>query len=71
MLEDGRIDYEFYFDPGKVMVHPALDRLAFLIEPEGVKIHRLTDGAYERSGLPPDNICDEPRKPPGHRAAPA
>ena len=34
MLEDGRIDYEFYFDPGKVMVHPAIDRLAFLIEPE-------------------------------------
>ena len=60
MLEDGRIDYEFYFDPGKVMVHPALDRLAFLIEPSGVKIHRLTDGAYERSGLRPRIVCDEP-----------
>ncbi len=33
------------------MVHPSLDRLAFLIEPEGVRVHRLTDGAYERSGL--------------------
>jgi Protein of unknown function (DUF1583)/Protein of unknown function (DUF1581) len=60
MLEDGRIDYEFYFDPGKVMVHPTMDRLTFLIEPEGVKIHRLTDGAYERSGLSPENVCDEP-----------
>jgi predicted Zn-dependent protease len=60
MLEDGRIEYEFYFDPGKVMVHPAIDRLAFLIEPAGVKIHRLTDGAYERSGLAADNVCDEP-----------
>ena len=60
MLEDGRIEYEFYFDPGKVMVHPVIDRLAFLIEPEGVKVHRLTDGAFERSGLAPDNVCDEP-----------
>ena len=60
MLEDGRIDYEFYYDPGKVMVHPAIDRLAFLIEPSGVKIHRLTDGVYERSGLAADNVSDEP-----------
>ncbi len=60
MLEDGRIDYEFYFDPGKLMVHPALDRLAFLIEESGVKIHRLTDGVHERSGLLPENVCDEP-----------
>ncbi len=60
MLEDGRIEYEFYFDPGKVMVHPAIDRLVFLIEREGVKIHRLTDGAHERSGLSPENLCDEP-----------
>ncbi len=60
MLEDGRIEYEFYFDPGKVMVHPALDRLAFVIEPAGVKIHRLTDGVHERSGLSPENVCDEP-----------
>ena len=42
------------------MVHPALDRLAFLLEPDGVKVHRLTDGAYERSGLTADNASDEP-----------
>ncbi len=60
LVEDGRIAYEFYYDPGKVMVHPALDRLAFLLEPDGVKVHRLTDGAYERSGLTADNARDEP-----------
>jgi hypothetical protein len=60
MLEDGRIEYEFYFDPGKVMVHPAVDRLAFLLDPTGVRIHRLTDGAYDRAGLTADNTCDEP-----------
>jgi hypothetical protein len=59
MLEDGRIAYEFYYEPGKVMAHPALGRLAFLLEPDGVKVHRLTDGAYERSGLSPDNTHEE------------
>src|SRR5260370_31026591 len=29
MLEDGLIAYEFDYDPGKVMAHPALDPLAF------------------------------------------
>ena len=60
MLEDGRIEYEFYYDPGKVIVHPAIDRLAFLLDPAGIKVHRLTDGAFERSGLTPENVCDEP-----------
>jgi hypothetical protein len=46
MLEDGEIEYEFYFDPDRVMVHPALDRLAFLIEPESVAIHWMTDAQY-------------------------
>jgi hypothetical protein len=70
MLEDGRISYEFYYDPSKAMVHPALDRLAFLLEPEGVRIHRLTDGAYERSGLAPDNTADEPQNRRGPASLP-
>jgi hypothetical protein len=60
MVEDGRITYEFYYDAGKALVHPALGRTAFLLEPDGVKIHYLTDGAYERIGLAPDNALDEP-----------
>lgn len=70
MLEDGRISYEFYYEPGKAMVHPSLDRLAFLVEPEGVRVHRLTDGAYERSGLAADNIADEPANRRGPTAPP-
>jgi hypothetical protein len=42
------------------LVHPALGRTAFLLEPDGVKVHYLTDGAYERTGLAPDNTADEP-----------
>ncbi len=35
-LGDGdAISYEFLYEPGQVMVHPAIDRLAFLLEPGG------------------------------------
>lgn len=55
LLEDGEIEYEFYYEAGKTLVHPALGRTAFLLAPDGVRSHKLTDGAYEQSGLAPDN----------------
>jgi len=70
MLEDGQFEYEFFYDPGKVLVHPALDRLAFLLEPDGVKIHRLTDGSFERNGLEPDNTSNEPENRRGPASLP-
>ena len=33
------IDYEFYHEPGKSMVHPALGQLVFRLENDGVKLH--------------------------------
>ncbi len=44
-LHDGdTISYEFLYEPGQVMVHPAIDRLAFLLEEGGVRIHWMTAG---------------------------
>ena len=60
MLEDGEVGYEFFHEPGKAAVHPALGRVAFLLEADGVKLHRLTDGPTDRTGLAPDNTIDEP-----------
>ena len=60
MLEDGTIDYDFYYVPGETHTHPAIDRLAFLLDPEGVRIHWVTDGADDRSELSPANVFDEP-----------
>jgi hypothetical protein len=60
MLEDGVIEYEFYYNPDKSLVHPTLDRLTFLLEPDGVKLHWLTDGPHEKSGIAFDNAKDEP-----------
>lgn len=70
MLEDGTIEYEFYYAPHEHVVHPALDRLAFLLEPDGVKIHWCTDAAFDRTGLPPDNAFDEPQNRPTQKALP-
>ncbi|HTU17039.1 MAG TPA: DUF1583 domain-containing protein [Gemmataceae bacterium] len=66
LLEDGEVEYDFFHEPGKVHGHPALDRLVFLLDPEGVRIHWLTDGAHERTGLSPDNVATEPQ----HRRGP-
>jgi hypothetical protein len=70
LLEDGQVTYEFYYEPGKVLVHPALDRLAFMIEPEGVKIHRLTNGPFETTALAPDNLAEEPENRRGPASLP-
>jgi hypothetical protein len=60
LLEDGAVQYEFFYDPGKAHVDPMLDRLVFQLEPDGVKLHWLTDGPHEKSGVAFDNVKDEP-----------
>ena len=59
MLEDGTIEYEFYYRVGAIHVHPALDRLAFMLQPDGVRVHWVTDGPFDRTGLAPDNLFTE------------
>ncbi|MEK6257402.1 MAG: DUF1583 domain-containing protein [Planctomycetota bacterium] len=53
------------FVPGKTVVHPVLDRMVCLLEPDGVKIHWLTDGRFDRTGLLPGNVAEEPNRGPG------
>lgn len=59
VAEDGTIDYEFYYKQGEACVHPALDRVAFLLEPGGVKIHWITDRRYERFDRDPANVSEQ------------
>ena len=63
-LRDGEyLRYRFHYKPGEEMTHPVLDRLAFLIEPEGVRLHWLTAGPRDGagwSGLSADNAVDVP-----------
>jgi hypothetical protein len=52
------------------MVHPALDRLTFLLEPDGVKVHWMTDAQYDRLGLKADNTASEPENRRGSPSLP-
>ncbi|HBE62937.1 MAG TPA: TolB protein [Rhodopirellula baltica] len=56
LMDGDRVEYEFFYDPGKANAHPALDRLAFLISNEGVTEHWGTDGCFDRTLLRPDNM---------------
>ena len=59
-LQDGEsISYEFYYQPGELEVHPALGRLAFLVAADGVRLHWMTDGDREWTGLAEDNVVVE------------
>ena len=67
-LQDGDVlTYEFLYEPGQIVVHPAVGRIAFLLEPEGVKVHWMTEGGRDLSGLAADNAVVEP----GNRRGPA
>ncbi|MBI1344868.1 DUF1583 domain-containing protein [bacterium] len=58
MVSGEQLDLEFFYVPGESVTHPALDRLAFLLEPQGVREHWLTDSRYDRTGQSPKNVQD-------------
>ncbi|MCA9057326.1 MAG: DUF1583 domain-containing protein, partial [Planctomycetaceae bacterium] len=55
MMEDGTIEYEFRYEPGEFAVHPALGRLAFLLQPDGMRLHWITDDRYDATDVAPEN----------------
>ena len=55
MLENGVIEFESWYEPGAFEVNPALGPNAYLLNPDGVRIHRLTNAQYETSPLQPGN----------------
>lgn len=53
--------YEFFYEPGRVMVHPSVGRRVLMLEPTGARLHWATDGPdREWSGLEPGNLTDDP-----------
>ena len=69
-LDGETISYEFFYEEDKTTVHPVLGRLAFLVEPGGVRLHWLTDNVSEWTGLPEDNAVVEPLNRRGPRNPP-
>jgi hypothetical protein len=65
LREGDRIRYEFLYQPGDagIAVHPTLDRVAFLLQPDGVKLHWLTTNRTDKQDVgwvATDNQVDEP-----------
>ncbi|MCA9009658.1 MAG: DUF1583 domain-containing protein [Planctomycetaceae bacterium] len=60
MLEDGEIQFEAFWVPGEQEVHPAVGRTAILIQPDGARLHSLTEAQYETRDLAPDNASPIP-----------
>jgi Tol biopolymer transport system component len=67
LVEGGSVEYEFFYEPGVFETHPALDRLALMIQPDGIHEHRITDGRFERTDAGPAESVEIPR----HRRGPA
>src|SRR5262249_52330824 len=65
LLPGEKLRYEFFYEPGKTTVHPSFGRLAFLLEPEGIKLHWLTDQPInDWTGLKADHaVAVEGQKP--------
>jgi hypothetical protein len=70
LLNGETLSYEFFYEAGKSEVHPTLGRMAFLIEPGGVRMHWLTDVGNEWTGLAADNAIIEPLNRRGPRTLP-
>ena len=60
MFEDGVIEYDFYYRPDAFHVHPALDRLAFVLTPTAVQCHWVTDGRFDPTAADPAHMFVEP-----------
>ncbi|QDU79161.1 tetratricopeptide repeat protein [Polystyrenella longa] len=56
LLDKDVVTYEFFYEKGKIDAHPALGRMAFLIEPDEVRLHWIIqENETHWSGLEYDN----------------
>jgi len=55
LVENGSIEFDYFYEPGVCDTAPAIGRMALLIEPDGVVEHWVTDGKYDRTGVRPDH----------------
>ena len=70
LLNSESVSYEFFYQEGKFHTHPSIGRLAFRIDPDGIKVRWLTDGAAEWTRLPLENALLEPFYRRGPRTPP-
>ena len=61
LLDGETLSYEFYREGDHVVAHPVMGRLAFIIQPDGVKSHWITSGVFDADfyRIPNDNSMVE------------
>ncbi|WP_235908980.1 DUF1583 domain-containing protein [Roseiconus nitratireducens] len=70
LLDGESFRYEFLAEGDASLVHPAVGRLAFLLEPTGIRVRWITTGDTEWTGLEPENAALEPLNRRGPRPLP-
>lgn len=66
----GAVRYEFFYEPDGVIVHPAVGRMALMLLPDGVNLHWITDGPFDRGQLSPSATILEPEAQRGPASLP-
>jgi tetratricopeptide (TPR) repeat protein len=57
------IEYDFLYVPGRSLISPALDAVAFLLEPPGVRARPLGHGGTSFATAPADEVPPRPAAP--------
>lgn len=70
LLDEESITYEFHHNGADTVLHPTLGRLAFLLEPNGIRVRWITTGDRDWTALPADNALLEPLSRRGPRGLP-
>lgn len=75
LLEEESISYQFFLNGDDTnsddsIVHPAIGRIAFLLEPTGIRMRWITTGPSDWTSLPPDNALLDPLSRRGPRNLP-
>ena len=70
ILENEAVSFEFFYEPGVRSVSPLLGRVAFLLQPDGIRVHWVTDGSRDWTGLAIDHAVSEPLNRRGPRPLP-
>lgn len=70
LLDEESISYEFQLGDQNSVPHPAIGRLAFLLESSGVRVRWITTGDSDWTGLSADNAALEPLNRRGPRPLP-
>ena len=63
LVWDSEVTYEFFYREGASLAHPAIGRLAFLLNRTGVQTHWVSNGVWDQTDLDPLNATPAPGSP--------